>query len=434
MTSEPAKGTGLKRTANSVDLSQLTKERALELCKTSPELAAQLLMAVVTTNTSELPDTVFVRRSPDGILMKQRTMVRLSVGSGHLLPVGKDKNKVERYGVTMDGLRRMNEVASLQPMRPSEVIVDGKPRMNPYIEVDPESQMPRVVYARCLAIGRAPGGTLVATDAMIRLDVNIYLMETIQAKMKWEDGDSSGYQRKSGNQAGGQATPIGLYGTRGEVPKSDHGEQWVFMPLHSVGGIGLWVNIRSPKFGDIMTAHTTRLKFLERLAQTFAERNAIKAHPAIPHNIVVERETAIVPVTGWTDSFSMDSLNHLRDLMEAGRLHDFKDPTSGRQLQIEQVNVNEISEEDRAALDAEAAEERAQERREADDGGDSGPGAEEETDGRLDRVTELYSAYISAFTPAKGRELLQSMNIQKLEEATNDELDRLIGAIEEALQ
>lgn len=426
----------VRRQPIDVQIENLTYDRSLALVKTKPELSAQLIMALIAQNTSALPGTAFVKRS-DGQMMKRHVAaITLRESEGHLVPikkrvkVGDSYESIIHYDYSIAGLRRINELGAIQIIRPERVMVGGVAQMNPYIEVDAESRMPQVVYARTLAVGYSPVGSLVATDSMVRLDINIYLLENLQAKM---------------NELGDNAGRLGVYGVKSIPPvdpaapaDSDSTDEksrkdraralkptcWVFMPLHSVGGIGVWVNLSAPEFQRVISDHTTRLKFIERLAQTFAERNALKAHPGVPKTLNAVNGVATVRVYGWTTDIGRGEIEKLRELIEKDQLDKFTD-ADGNPMDVMAVEAV-IDEETTQVLNQDA---------ESDGGGDAPAGDKTEApapkvspDDLLPRANDLCSALITAFGRPATKKNLKDAGITVIEEATQEQMEVFIRA------
>jgi hypothetical protein len=406
MSRDQKKGLALKDTMP-FKISDMTLKNAELLCKEQPEVAAKVLMAIASQNTAELPDTTFVRREDGAYLKKVRSTVMLTESSGEIirLPTG------NKYTLSIEGYRRLNALNSVMIVRPEHVIVDGQKQMNPLIQVNQKTRMPEVVYARCFAVGYSPTGSLVATDVMIRLDINIYLLENIQAKIK-----------RAGTPEA--ADLIGMYGASDDedVPKG-----YKFFPIHSTGGIGLWVNTKSKVIHEVMRDHTTRLKFIERLAQSFAERNALKAHPSIPSTIQAENGRAMVTVTGWVNDFDRDDIRKLQDLAQNDRLEDFRD---GVIDVTATAVVTSIDEEDVEVINQVADDDRAeQNRQEGDDDEEQGQAEQEEAEVKADMLPVAAKAYADLrdlVGIAKANAVKAGCGIENLEEATAEELKDFI--------
>lgn len=403
------------------------------LAAADPDQLAETVMAIITKNTSALPGTAFVRRTNGEILKKHAIGVRLAEREGMIMPMRRKLPVTNQAGTgvdyvdgighdyTLDGLRHVNEMLGLQLIRPDTVTVDGQKQMNPYIVVDTATKQPEVVYARCLCVGRTKTGSLVATDAMVRLDLNIYLLENIQSKMKYLKN---------------QAHKLGVYGPKDEKPKDDEGNErpgsWAWMPVHSVGGLGLWVNMADEAFSRIIGDHTTRLKFVERLAQSFAERNAIKAHPAMPAAIKAVNGVAVVSCVAWTTDFERNELDRLRELVESDRLHEFK-TASGDVIDVQAVEVTELDEAAKQDLDTVTAENAAAAAKEDGDeeGDDAAGAAPAEEDDLLPKAAELFATLAEVVGTKGAKKAVQAAGDSPvLDEADPEQLRRFIEAAE----
>lgn len=396
------------------DLTRMTPARAELLCREKPDIAAQLIIALMTQNTAMLPGTAFVRRADGELLMKQRVALVLHESSGDL-----DKLPNNKWMMSLQGVRRCNEVASLQIIRPETVIVEGVKQMNPYIHVDPETKMVDVCYARCIAVGYSPNGSLVATDATIRLDANLYFLENVQAKMK---------------KLQAKADQLGRYGSVAARPVDGDnpvGPAWIFMPIHTIG-LGLWLNTAHPMMTDVFENHTTRCKYLERLAQSFAERNALKSHPAIPSRIDAQNGVATVNIYGWTTDFSRAEIDKLRQMIEADCLHEFQD-REGRQVAVESV-IEQDEEEAKAVIDAELEQERRAEGGGEDDEQEAQEGSEAAEEGEDPR--DLLQSAVARFTELsiavgvqRAKKVAAEFGMEHVEEGTPEQHRQFIEKV-----
>jgi len=391
-----------------LDVGSLTEAFATEIARNNPEMAGQLIMALVKMNTTALPETVFVRR--EGVTIRRtRSRVRLSIADGTLNPAGDGK-----FSISMDGFRKLNEVPALSVIRPEYVVVDGDKRGNPYIIVDPRTDLPKVVHARAVVVGYSPTGSLAATDVMVRLDMNIYIMENIQAKLKKADTPQ-------------QADAIAIYGSDDEPPTDEQGQKragYKFMPIHAFpgGAFGLWVNKHSRAMQAVFQDHTTRLKFVERLAQSFAERNALKAHPSIPRVLHVDRGVAMVEVFGWTTDFNRSEIDNLRKLVENDLLHEFRDG-KGRSVSVDVRQETTIDAEDLVALDEVTQSEAAAEAAKDDE---AEAGADEPDAELLPNAIKGFGRLTQLKGVKKARTVLKGLEIDTLEVASTEELVKFL--------
>ena len=401
-------------TALAAPINRLSRDQLVAACKENPEAVADQIEALVRVRTASLPDTIFVSRGhgDNMVLMKQiRVGVKLTESAGELIKIGGERGK---WDLTIGGLRRLNQFAALQIIRPETVIVDGKQQMNPYISVDKETRQPEVVYSRCLCVGYSPMGTLVATDVMIRLDVNIYLLENIQSKMK-----------RAVNNAG----RIGVYGGPDQKPTNQDGNEreglWQWIPLHSIGNIGLWVNLAAPEIQGILGDHTTRVKFIERLAQSFSERNAMKTHPAAPKLVQVENGTATVTVHGWVADFDRAKLDELRELVEQDRLNEFSDGENI--IDVEATVVEDVDPSEMRSVEEEVDQAVSLEQKEA--GESEGEELPDEAGLGVDKLAEageLFSRLVALGGRANAKAVLEELEIDNLEEASTEALQKFI--------
>lgn len=391
---------------HAITLSSLTPENALALVKERPESAANALLALLNERTDELPGTSFVRRDDNVFLKKMRQTVRLSKAEGHLNQLGGDK-----WDITLNGLRRLNNIAALNIVRPSQVMVDGVAQMNPYIQVDAKSKQPEVVYCRAVCIGYSQTGALVATDVMVRLDLNIYLIENIQSKLKKRNQND-------------QSHPFAKYGKSTSEPKTEG--DWTFMPMHSVGDIGMWVDLSHPSISEILNDHTTKLKFIERLAQSFAERNALKAHPIMPKALNVHQGVAFVTVVGWTTDFSRTEIDEFRVRVEKGEFDQIRDRRGNAVAEVERKTVTDLDEGTAGDLEDVAGEEAAHEQQEREK-------AEIEGKDLLPKAMDLYTKCTETLTKSRAKKMLAEAEIEALEGASKEQLVAFIAIAEKAL-
>lgn len=386
----------IRRSVENAPLAHLTDAKALEYVTKYPEEAARVMLALIRDRTAELPGTMFVRRE-GGVVKRQTVRLILRESQGHLV-----------YGAyTLEGLRAVNQIAALNVMKPPYVMVEGQKQGNPYIERDEKTSVPRSVYCRALAVGLAPNGTLAASDVVVRLDVFTYYLESIAAKMDREHD-------------------LAEWGTDDEKPQSDG--KWKFFTIDSFTGSGLWVNYRHKAYHSIAKDHIARLKFIDRLAQSFAERNALKAHPSIPKRLEVHNGACPIDVHAWTSDFSREELKQLEDLIEQDRLHEFR-YRSGRIEVGQQQIIEKMQPEDVHSMESELTDERSA----------SGDTDDEEQKKELRSKAELLAqatdliAKLMKINKAKCEEIINELQIIEIEEASDEDLAAFIDKATEAL-
>lgn len=311
----------------SAPLHKLPKDKIVEICRSDPERAAAAIHALASFNTNDLPNTSFVRRAKSGspgeylTLVRVRRRIALSSEDGDLEAI---KGGAQ---ITAAGYRRLNQTIGLHIMTPQNVVVADQRQPNPYVEDDETSGRPRRVYCRKVAIGPSPEtGNLVATDIMVRLDLELYFIEALTAKMR---DDSSG--------------KFVVMGSRDEHPMPDAKQGWKFIAV--MQDVGIWYKVTDPKIGEVIKAQISRLKFADRIAQTVAERNAMKAHPSMPsttRGLTISTTgvaTLLIDAIGWAATASTAELEHLRTLAEEGRLHEQAEMVSAQTVEIDEVGT-----------------------------------------------------------------------------------------------
>lgn len=400
-------------------LERMSEADFKSLAEKDASTAGRLGYALLRMNTAELPNTVFVKR--DGVYLKKvKCRAQLKVGQ-HLTSwnaKGEDDDGSPKkvYSINAAGFRHLNQYVGLQVITPPEVVVNDQRQPNPYIEVDEVTKLPARVYCRKLAMGPSQAtGALVATDMMIRLDLNIYLVEMILAKLKWNNQED----RAWGRVGAGEDKPADVAGVS---------NAWRFLPILSIGGLGVWINAAHPKMLRFLSEHMTRTKFIDRIVQTMAERNALKAHPSMPGTVnQVVNDIATFEVVGWTRDWSRDEMEEIEQLAMNGRLSDLAESViSG------EITETEVLEEDgEGALVTEAVNEQAETERV--EGPKTKSEREEESAAAQVDVAQLTADAVRLFGDYKRRHGVKAkeklkliIGDKKLEEADPAELQKII--------
>lgn len=412
--------------AQPLPLARLGPEALLEACKTHPDQAAATISALVRLNTDMMPDTVFVRRGADGTLKKVRTRVALRESEGHLVSFNRrvfDQGKwveTRQYSIAAAGFRHLNAVIGLHLMTPNTVVVNDKLQPNPYVEVDAKTNRPTRVWCRSVAIGPSPvTGNLVATDVMLRYDLDLYLLENILAKVKREENKFKKDDKPS-------EALWAEYGGEADKPTTHQG-RWKFFPLIA-GDVGIWVNLSSPQMKAILGDHLTKVKFADRTAQTIAARNAMKAHPSMPSTAgEAQNGLAYVTVTGWTSSMSIEEIKTLQRLADENRLHERVDVEEHR-VQAEDEDKADIEADVREAAVAEGRTPDEDEQDETDDRPDAAPDeAPVDHEALVAEALDAYQRYQAAHGKKAARAKLAEAGVAEVAEANDEQLKQIAG-------
>lgn len=321
-------------------IDQMSEDELKAFCKDRPAEAAGKLSALMRMNTAMMSETVFVKRNPDMTLQKVRKRSVLRQGLKEITTFKVNKrfknernewqdNWVTACDISAIGYRTLNQTAGLHVFNPPTVVVDGRLEPNPCIIVNEKYGKPEVVLCRKVVVGPARDtGNLVASDVMVRLDLRGYLLETLNAKMaRGDEKDMEGFAE------------VGFADDEPDAPG-----KWKFYSVDE--DTGFWFNITHKKFRDCLREHQNRLKFAERIAQTVAERNAYKAHPAMPASVELGADgLARVEMVGWVNASNLAQLARLKEAVEQNKLHEI--------AEVRQVTVEKIDDADRHAADEE---------------------------------------------------------------------------------
>lgn len=130
-------------------------------------------------------DAQIVRFGPDGRAIrwvKRRVMLQLH----------RDVQIIEgRPNISVAGWNRLNAVVGIVFRQTDDVVVDGHPRPNPYVEQDPLTHQVRRVHYRLIGVGRTQAGNRTAMDYTVVYDLAAYLLADLHAKLA-KKGASSG--------------------------------------------------------------------------------------------------------------------------------------------------------------------------------------------------------------------------------------------------
>lgn len=416
----------------------------LQFVKDQPDKAAAQLGALMRFNTALIPDTVFVRRGQDLTLRQVRVHVRLAESRKEMISFKskkkwKDENgqwqeqTLTNHDITAVGYLTLNRVAGLYVITPEQVVVNAQRQPNPYVETDENSGRPKVVYCRKVVIGPSRDlGNLVATDVMLRFDLDLYLIENLLAKLEWADKDDDKERSEAQKRAKTDdeldqmlddidAHAMGVWGQPEDKPKRG---RWKFYPIAT--DVGVWFNLMHPKFQAAIRDHVTRMKYCERIAQTVAMRNAMKQHPAMPASAADSDVpgTALYAMVGWSNNMTAEGLARLKEMVENNTLHE--------EYEVKRVEVTKVDATDDAEAETVAAGEASTEAQ-VEEAGEAQPeataGQEEQKPAEpMDRAaliaaaTKAYQGVVDGSGKREARARLEKHGITTIEEATDDQL------------
>lgn len=245
------------------------------LSQKNPELATPIINFIEGIARRDIrilggDNELFVIRSPGGKAVATMRRVTLSVEEGSL-------TSVPGVGIIpgAPAYKRLAEAANLLVINAPTVIVDGRVEQNPCVRRDVDGH-PEEVYCRAIALGHTATGIPCVSDRTVVFDLGTYRMVDLLAKAKRYP----------------QAFRVGPRG----CPPEEAG--WVEYRIDGVAAV--FVDLSNPEAIDWLRSTQNRVKKAVEFAQTFAQRNATKHHPAIPIVKIPDgKSSVVVPVVGW---------------------------------------------------------------------------------------------------------------------------------------
>lgn len=308
---QPTQGANLPAKAETVNLPVIIGEKTFIF----PDGASKVLLVraqhgwkpqeIATLGSSD----VFVRRDTTGQLRLIKQAVRLYADKKEIASVKGN------WIPTIAGYNKLNQVAALQQLTPPTLNVNGNTVSNPYVEyVNGEAKR---VYARKIALGYSPIGTMVAVDVIRHYNFDAYYLQDLQAKLdKHPDAARFGTSLDCPWGDAGEALTDAKSGTiyaRGTKDNS----VFVFKVIKDIEGI--WID---PSHGSIIEVYNQHIRHQvhgETTAQSMAWRNALKAHPAIATSqVTVVNGVAEVVVYGWKSEMSLSEIAEVAEAITRG--------------------------------------------------------------------------------------------------------------------
>lgn len=261
-----------------------TEKALMNLAENDPDKARTIISFInaLTREDHRLlrEGEMFAVKTPDGTSVCEKRHLTLHVGEGTLVPLGnKDNSPVS---ATAAGYKKVAAAASVNVMNAKSLSVDGKEKQNPYVVRNKMGDVV-AVYARAIAFGYTSTGYPAISDRTAIFDLKQYRLVELLAKVKYNPDNF-------------KLLPVE---TEPEVdPEKKPVPTWAKYPFDEFTNI--WVNTSHKEAISFYTAFTNKLKKATEYAQTFAARNAIKHHPAIPNIKVQNGQTSVgVEVIGW---------------------------------------------------------------------------------------------------------------------------------------
>ncbi|GAB6172024.1 hypothetical protein JCM15765_15020 [Paradesulfitobacterium aromaticivorans] len=271
---------------------------------------------------------VFVKRTDSGMVKAVKAQMKLEEKKGHLAEVS------GKVMITAGGYNELNKIAGISIITPDKLTLpDGSVVVNPYPIIDPESGTISKVWVKKMAIGLSPIGNLTITSSTLLYDIQMYFIQDLVKKVQY-------------NSAAGRMCLKSML-TDTEKQKG------VFYQIE--GDLGVWADFSNKEVLKAIETFVQNKLFAERKAQTIAERNVMKKHPALSMVYVDAQgpekgKTAMVPVIGFTHDFSKEELLDIAQKAADG------EPLTLNNKRVEIIENTEVATEEDAVAGTEVEE------------------------------------------------------------------------------
>ena len=210
--------------------------------------------------------------------------------------------------ITADGFYKANQIASLAIITPDSLMVpapDGDMQAvrvpNPFPLMDPASGTQKGVYAKKIVVGYSPTGTLAVSSHALFYNFTTYFIQDLQKKVSFNAN-------------------AGRLCFRAQLTDKEQ-TTGIFMPIE--GEFGIWANMQDKEALKCVSTWLQNKNFGERKAQTIAERNAMKRHPALSIKLQnlqgsEKNRTGQVLVIGWQHDLTRQQMETIAQAAEAG--------------------------------------------------------------------------------------------------------------------
>lgn len=238
--------------------------------------------------------TVFVKRTPNGILRSVKGSMLLCEETGELAVIQ------DKVMVTADGYNVLNKIAGLSIITPKSLTLpNGDVVVNPYPIIDPQSKTIEKVWVKKMAVGYSPIGNLVITSSTLLYDITTYFLQDLAKKIQF-------------NKDAGKVCMRSMLTEEEQI-------KGIFHPIQ--GELGIWADYTHKEVLKALDTYIQNKLFAERKAQTICERNVMKKHPALAVVKVLPKgergkHHAKVTVIGFCHDFDREDLLELAQKAE----------------------------------------------------------------------------------------------------------------------
>lgn len=249
--------------------------------------------AIVARTTTINLDKAIIVKSADGSEVRRiKRLMKLSVAEDTLVKILPAKkgwhnrktnedipDKPATLIPTANAYMQLGATCGLCLNHPDTVIVDGKEQPNGFKDLN------GTYYFRAKAGGYTANGQPFITDRTVDYNVHRYNIQDLLSKAK--------------NEKYTQYFKIMPYEGRNEKDALLGSPEKGWAGYQIDEAVVLWVNCSAPEFVQWYGEMNNRIKNAIRTCQTFADRNAIAAHPALPSKKKFFATEAVVECVSW---------------------------------------------------------------------------------------------------------------------------------------
>lgn len=243
---------------------------------------------------------VWIKRTPQGQIRSVKARLALREDHNELVEVER------KLTISAKGYYRANQIASLAILTPDNIKIPGSDGLvhdvpNPFPIIDKESGTQKGVWVKKMVVGYSPIGSMAVSSTTMYYDFSIYFLEDLQRKVMFN------------KDAGRLCFEDQL--------TDEEKKNGIFMRIE--GTFGVWANTQHPDVLKAIRTWVQTKKFGDRKAQTVAERNALKHHPALALQLYNINGTegnrwGNVNVIGWQHDHDYQELEEIALAADAG--------------------------------------------------------------------------------------------------------------------
>ena len=238
-------------------------------------------------------DAIVVRGKDKKSIRRIKTNVSLSVDEGTLVKLFGREGDNATYVITYPGFLKISQACNVAVLHPQTIIVNGREQPNPY--QDPETER---VHSRSVAVGFTAYGLKTWVERSVIFDPKTSnIVDLISKGHRKENARFFAIYPAERDTAGRLVRPLGLKRSlrqevRGEKEFADatadevqeeidwRFSRWAGYTIDA--GMAIWVDTSCPDVYSWQREMLNRSDKSLRTCQTFSDRNALSAHPAMP--------------------------------------------------------------------------------------------------------------------------------------------------------